>query len=428
MHEELLQYIWQYKYLLSQNLFTTRGEPIKVLLPGQLNNDSGPDFFNARIVLDETLWAGNIEIHIKSSDWKRHNHQHDPAYNNVILHVVLEHDEPIFNTDYQEIPTLELKSILEPNLISRYQFLKESQCEIPCEKLFSMPEPLILENWFERLSIERLEKKMDSVQSLLSQTHQNWEQVFYNLTAKYFGQKTNELPFELIAKQLPLQVLAKNKDSLLQTQALVLGMAGLLNQAFEDDYLKLLRREFKALQNKYRLEPIDKVMWKFGRTRPANFPGIRLLQFAQLIHQSSHLLSTILESKNMEEAINYFYIKSGQLVDIGELHGKDYSKKLQTFNTGHAFVNGMMINVVVPLLFAYGKWDQNESYCQRALHWLNLLKAEDNYILKKWKKLGIKVENAKQSQAIIGLNNYYCKQHQCLRCAFGNTILNRKNE
>ncbi len=428
MHEELLQYIWQYKYLLSQNLFTTKGEPIRVLLPGQLNTDSGPDFFNARILLDQTLWAGNIEIHIKSSDWKKHNHHHDPAYNNVILHVVLEHDEPIFNIYDEVIPTLELKTLLAPNLISRYQFLKESQSEIPCEKIFIRPEPIIEENWFERLSIERLENKYDSIQTLFIQTNKNWDQVFYYLTAKYFGQKTNELPFELIAKQLPLLILARNKESLLQTQALVLGIAGLLNQNFEDDYLRLLKREFRALQNKYRLESIDKVIWKFGRTRPTNFPGIRLLQFAQIVHQSNHLLSTILEAKNMEEAASFFQIQSNQLIDIGALNGKSHTKKLTTFNTGKHFVNLMMINVVVPVLFAYGKWDQNETYCLRALNWLNLLKPEDNYIIKKWGKLGIKAQNAKQTQAIIGLNNYYCKQHNCLKCAFGNTILNRKNE
>ncbi len=216
MNEELLQYIWQYKFLLDQKLVTTSGETIRVIQPGQLNKDSGPDFFNARIYLHETLWAGNIEIHIKSSDWKKHKHQYDDAYDNVILHVVLEHDEPIFNKHNQEIPTLELKTLLPEKILLKYQFLKQSQSEIPCEKLFELPDSFTTENWMERLSLERLENKCNFIYELLAQTNNHWELVFYQMLARYFGQKINELPFELLAKQLPMLVLARNKNNLFQ--------------------------------------------------------------------------------------------------------------------------------------------------------------------------------------------------------------------
>ncbi len=428
MHEELLHYIWQYKYLLNHKLFTTKGEPVQVIMPGQLNRDAGPDFFNARICLNNTLWAGNIEIHLKSSDWKKHKHQHDRAYDNVILHVVLHHDEPIFNRDQQEIPTLELKTLLPPKMMKKYSYLKESQNEIPCESIFRLPEPFITENWFERLSVERLEQKYEHIQKLLLETNNNWEEVFYHLLAKYFGQKTNELPFELLAKQLPFLILNRNKNNLLQTQALVLGIAGMLQPKFEDEYLNTLQKEFNFLKNKYQLKPIEKMVWKYGRTRPANFPGIRLLQFAQIIHQSSNLWSQILKANSLEEVSTLFEIKSMQLIRMGVLNGKSDSRQLSTFQTGPDFVNTILINVVIPLLFAYGKWDQNERCITQSLHWLNQLKPEGNRITKKWEKNGIKPKNAKQSQALIALNNYYCIRHQCLRCAFGMNILNPENE
>lgn len=427
MNEELLQYIWQYKYLLNQKLATTHGENIQVILPGQLNKDSGPDFFNARIHLGETLWAGNIEIHIKSSDWKKHRHQYDRAYDNVILHVVLEYDEPVFNNHNQEIPTLELKNLLPEKLLSKYRFLKHSQSEIPCEKLFVMPEDLIIENWMERLSLERLENKCIFINELLKETNYHWEQVFYRLLARYFGQKINELPFELLAKELPLLILERNKDNLLQTQALVLGISGLLEQAVNDEYLMVIRGEFLALKNKYKLRSIDKSLWKFGKTRPANFPPVRLLQFAQLVHQSSHLFSKLLDSGTLDEAGQLFTVKSNQLINTLALHTKNKAYKLSSFQTGTYFVNLILINVAVPVVFAYGKWNQEEHYCLKALNWLNQLKPEKNHITKRWEKLGIKAPRAKQTQALIALNNYYCKQQQCLRCAFGNHILTKNN-
>lgn len=427
MNEELLQYIWQYKYLLSQKLFTTHGDNIQVILPGQLNIDSGPDFFNARIYLGETLWAGNIEIHIKSSDWKKHKHQYDPAYDNVILHVVLEYDEPVFNNHNQEIPTLELKNLLPEKLLSKYRFLKHSQSEIPCEKLFVMPDDLTLENWMERLSLERLENKCIFINELLKETNHHWEQVFYRLLARYFGQKINELPFELLAKELPLLILERNKDNLLQTQALVLGISGLLEQVVNDEYLMVIRGEFMAMKTKYKLRSIDKCLWKFGKTRPANFPPIRLLQFAQLVHQSSHLFSKLLDSVTIDEAAQLFTVKSNQLINTLALHTKNKAYKLSSFQTGTYFVNLILINVAVPVVFAYGKWNQEEHYCIKALNWLNQLKPENNHITKRWEKLGIKATRAKQTQALIALNNYYCKQQQCLRCAFGNHILTKNN-
>ncbi|MBC7383898.1 MAG: DUF2851 family protein [Bacteroidia bacterium] len=428
MNEELLQYIWRYKYLLNQKLQTTRGEPVQIILPGQLNRDSGPDFFNARLQLGNTIWAGNIEVHIKSSDWKKHKHQLDKAYDNVILHVVLEHDEPVFNRFNEELPTLELKKLLPQNLLTRYQYLKQSQGEIPCEKIFELPDELITGNWFERLSVERLENKCIYIFELLKETNNHWEHVFYRVIARYFGQKINELPFELLAKQLPMNVLARNKHNLLQTQALVLGVSGLLNNQFNDDYLLVLKREYNALQNKYQLTSLDKSVWKFGKTRPANFPTVRLLQFAELVHQSTHLFAKLIDITYLQEAEHLFTIKSEQLVNTAAMHSKKQQIKMTSLQTGKGFVNLLLINVAVPILFAYGKWIQEEQYGNRALKWLNQLKPEENNITTKWRKLGLHAVNAKQTQALIALNNYYCKQKQCLRCAFGNHILNKNNE
>ncbi len=425
MNEDLLQYIWQYKYLLKHKLFTTRDEPLQIIHPGHINRDAGPDFFNARLVVDGTLWAGNIEVHIKSSDWKKHGHQTDPSYDNVILHVVLEHDEPVYNRYNKEIPTLELRHLLPVSLVRKYHQLKQSKNTLPCEKIFEWPEPVITTNWLDRLSVERLEEKCNYVFALLKESNNHWEQVFYQLLARYYGQKINELPFELLARQLPYKVLARNRHQLLQTQALVLGVSGLLQKQFDDDYLRLLRREFKTLQLKYELPVIDKSLWKFARTRPANFPTVRLLQFAQLLHRTDKLFSDLLKAITLTEARALFEVHSDQLICAGAMQGKTKNQKLTGIQTGESFINTLLINVAVPALFSYGRWVQDEALCNRALSWLELLKPEKNSIISLWEKMGFKAAHAKQTQALITLNNYYCRQQQCLRCAFGNHILNK---
>ncbi|MBW7845514.1 MAG: DUF2851 family protein, partial [Bacteroidia bacterium] len=303
MKEELLHYIWQSKTLLHKTLTTTDGKKIEVIKTGTHNNDSGPDFFNARIVLDGTIWAGNIEMHINSSDWIKHKHQNDKAYNNVILHVV-------FNNDLElNIPTLELKNILKPELIQTYQSLLNSKQKIPCQTQLRLPEEFIINQFIQRLAIERLEEKCITLEKQLQLYKNSWEKLLYVTMAKYFGMQVNAEPFYLLANYIPDKLFAKHKHNEAQIDSLIFGVSGFLPVISEDNYTKLLNQEFKFLQSKYHLPKIDKSTWKFSKTRPANFPTVRLAQFSSLVFHSVHLFSKLMDAKTIKDVNTMLAVK-----------------------------------------------------------------------------------------------------------------------
>jgi len=426
MKEELLHFIWQSRTLMKHALRTMQGDPLEILHPGMLNTDAGPDFFNAKLKIGDTLWAGNVEIHLKSSDWKNHHHQTDKKYNNVILHVVYHHDTDIFYDTGIVIPSLELRTLIPPLMLRKYRQLQLHQRTIACEKIFTLPPALLLANWMERLLVERLQQKCAYLDSLLVQNNNHWEEAFYHLTARNFGMKTNAQAFEWLAGQLPIAVLARHKNSLTQIEALIFGTAGFLQDESGNGYISLMRREFDFLRKKYSLRPLDKSIWKFARTRPANFPTVRLAQFSSFIYQSSHMFSKVLEAKTLKDMMCLYQAEVNKKLDPFAFI--PHPTKALGSELGDGAVELLLINTVLPVLFLYGKRNHQEELSERAMRFYEELNAEDNSITRFWISLGINVKSAFESQALIQLKNDYCDNLKCLRCIIGNEILLNQNE
>jgi hypothetical protein len=421
MKEDFLHHLWKFKLFNHHNLKTTDGEPVKVIQTGQHNTDAGPDFFNARVKIGNTLWVGNVEIHLKSSDWKKHSHHLDGAYKNVILHVVHEHDEAIKSVNGDEICTLELKERFNPKLYQNYRELLESRQWIPCEKRIKSVDKITIDSWLERLLIERFERKTDNILQSLRINKNNWEETFYHQLAKNFGFQLNALPFEMLAKSIPLSHLGKHKNNLFQIEALLFGQAGLLNKKFKDDYPNELKKEYEFLRRKFSMKEVDGSQWKFLRLRPPNFPTIRIAQFAQLVHRSSHLFSKILETAKIDDLKSHFEISVSDYWLIHYVFDKASSRREKHLGENAMLI--ILINTVVPFLFAYGKQRQSEVHEERALSFLEKLSAEKNSIIHHWESLGIFSKNANHTQSLLQLKNEYCSQKKCLNCAIGNKII-----
>lgn len=421
MTEDLLVYLWQYK-LIKPNISTTNGDEISIISPGTLNLDSGPDFFNALIEIGETKWAGNVEIHVNSSDWYKHNHHNNPAYDNIILHVVFKNDQPIRRKNLELIPTIELKDNFNHKLLNKYQSFITSKNSIPCSSSLSTIKHFDKLAWFECLMIERLEKKSNEIFALLETSNNNFSQIFYQLLARGMGYTANADAMELLASSLPLNTIAKHKDSLMQIEALLFGQAGLLPDNHHDKYTSELYNEYSFLKSKYQLTPINNNSWRFMRMRPVSFPTIRISQFANIIFNSSGLLHKIISAKKLQYVIS---LLSASASDYWNNHyqfekiapGK--SKKL-----GLSTINIIMINTIIPFIFVYGKIKNDNNLQDKALDWLSQLPPELNSIIRQFSKAGIKAENAMQTQALIQLKNNYCARKQCLNCRFGHLLLN----
>ncbi len=421
MTEVFLHHLWKLKIFNSGKLKTVDGEPLVILKTGQHNNDAGPDFFNAQIKIGETHWAGNVEIHLKSSDWKNHLHEQDSAYDTVILHVVYEHDSDIKRNDGSLIPTLVLKNKFDPRLWKNYQEFLQSKQWIPCQHRVSTVDQFTMNNWLDRLLTERLEKKTATILSSLQWNNNNWEETFYQHLAKNFGFRLNALPFEMLAKSLPMACLARHKDHISQLEAMLFGQAGMLEKKFKDEYPNALQKEYLFLKNKFKLKPIPSNQWKFLRLRPVNFPTIRIAQFAQLIHRSSHLFSKILACENFGELKTCFDISTSAYWKTHFVFDKPSG--LQSGHLGDSAVQNVAINTVVPFLFTYGKSRHSEMHQQRALKFLEEIPSEKNSILSGWNNLGIKSNSAYRSQALLQLKNEYCLERKCLNCSIGNYLL-----
>ncbi|MBL7782294.1 MAG: DUF2851 family protein [Saprospiraceae bacterium] len=421
MRESFLHFLWRWRRFHLHALCTTQGQPLEILHPGEWNTHAGPDFFNARIRLGDTLWAGNVEIHLRSSDWMLHGHQRDPAYDNVVLHVVLEEDLPAMHTSGERIPCLELKERIPANILDTYQRLEQERAWIPCESFFAQTPDIVRLNWLDRLLVERLEQKTEAIATLLEATGNHWEEAFYRLLARNFGLKVNAQPFEMLAASLPLSVLAKHRSNAFQIEALLFGQAGLLAADFQEEYPAALAKEYRFLQHKYQLAPIESKQWKFLRLRPANFPSIRLAQFSALLHRSAPLLSQILEVSSLRQIEHLFSVEPGEYWLTHFQLDKPSAKRSKT--PGRDFIHLLTINTIVPFLFHYGRQKHTERYEKRAMHLLESLPAESNAVLDGWRTLGIEARHAYQSQALLHLKTRYCDAQRCLECAVGNAIL-----
>jgi len=417
MTERLLQFIWQFQYFNTNELTTDSGEEVHVLFPGQYNTNQGPDFSDAKIRIGQTTWAGSIELHLKTSDWNKHNHQHDTNYTNVILHVVWE-DDGYAN----EVPVLELKSRIPKLLLQRYGELMNSTSFIPCEKSILTVRAITWKSWKDRLLVERMSRKARMVETYLEQNNYHWEETFWWLLARNFGIKVNADAFEAIARSIPVKVLAKHKTQVHQVEALLLGQAGLLDKIFLEDYPKLLKREYKFLNKKYKLRSIHQPI-HFLRMRPGNFPTIRLAQLAMLITGSTHLFSTIKEVELVKEVCEWFDVTAN---DYWHYHYQfDETSAFKKKRLGAAMIDNIIINTVVPVLFAYGNYHDENKYKEKALKWLEETGAESNSITKGFQQLKIENKNAYDSQALIELKNEYCDKKRCLDCSVGNYLLKK---
>ena len=423
MTEEFLQFIWKHKLFDDQNLFSISGDKIEVVNVGKQNKDAGPDFFDARVKVNDVMWAGNVEVHIKSSFWYQHNHQQDSAYNNVILHVVYEGDADVYINETRKLPCLILK--FDSSLLQNYNQLMHSNQWIPCFGEISSVEKFFVRNWLDRMILERLERKSADVKKMLELNKNSWEETFYQVIARYFGMKVNADPFQQLAQVLPLKVLARQKNSLLQLEALLFGQAGMLNDSVDDTYYKNLRQEYLFLANKYELKPLPSHRWKWLRLRPGNFPTIRIAQLAALIHKSSSLFSKILDCVTYKDVQQLFEI---QISDYWKSHYRfGVESKFQSKKLGKMTIDSIIINSVVPILFCYGEINGNEVIKEKALRFLEDIPEEKNSVIDKWKECGVEVNSSWHSQALLQLKLNYCDEFKCLQCEFGNRIIRMKN-
>ena len=437
MKEEFLYYLWENR-LIDKDLKTTEGESVDIVETGYRNTDSGPDFLEARIRIGDKLWAGHVEIHVKSSDWNRHGHQVDKAYKNVILHVVYEND-----TKINGIPTLELKGHFDETLFTNYQRFISTKSWIPCEKSIAQVPVFTRLSWFDRMAVERMESKSETVNKILNDNQFDWEDALYKLLMHYLGQKVNNETFGYLSNILPFKTLLKHADNLLQLEAMLMGCAGFLEDEFTEAYPLLLKREYSVMKAKFNLLTMPAERWKFMRMRPSSFPTLRLAQMAQLIHRNGCLFSKIREAKSSDEVKTLFDVKASEYWETHYRFGVgpsyhssrnddvrlpqcDSPTKPKPKHLGDTTADVLMINAVVPLLFCYGKLHKDESVCETALQFLEDTEAEDNAIIRHFASCGITADNAMHSQALLQLYTSYCRRKRCLDCRMGHVLMNRR--
>lgn len=421
MQEDFLHYIWKHKAFASSQLKTTKGDVIAITNLGQHNHNAGPDFFNAQLSIASQLWAGNVEIHIKSSDWYVHNHETDKAYDNVILHVVWEHDTEIFRKDNSEIPTLELKHYVNKSLINNYQNLIQSKSWINCETHFPEVDDFLLNNWLERLYIERLERKSETIHHLLKASNNDWEAVLFKMMLKNFGLKVNGDPFLSLADSFDFSVLRKLQNNVLDLEALLFGQSGLLaDDDIEDGYYLDLKNRYGFLKQKFELDNTSVLPLQFFRLRPPNFPTIRLSQFANLYTLEQNLFSKIMQLNTRDEFYKFFNkgVTQFWMTHYTFAKSSKISKKMMT----KSFIDLLIINTLIPLKFSYAK-AQGKSVEDDLFQLIRDINMESNSIVSKFLDLKPMAKNALSSQALLELKQNYCDKNKCLQCAVGNSLI-----
>lgn len=416
MTERLLQFIWQYQYFSSKEIVTEEGEYLQIIHPGSLNKNQGPDFLDAKIKINDITWAGSIEVHIKSAHWKTHKHSQDKNYQNVILHVVW-HNDTRLNHPFS---TLELQDKVPKLLLHKYGEMMQPVSFIPCEKQIGRIDKLTWQSWKERLLIERLEQRTGMIFDYLQKSNTNWEETCWWLIARNFGVNLNSMAFEKIAQSVPLHILARHKTQIHQVEGMLFGQAGLLDREFEESYPKMLQKEYLFLKKKYKLKKVEASLI-FLRMRPSNFPTVRLAQLAMLVHKSQHLFSKIKESGDIKSLKQLLQVTANDY-----WHYHYVFDEISTFKRkkpGEQMINNILINTIVPLVFAYGHYHSEPDHKEKALHWLDVVAGEKNNITKGFTELQVQPRSAFDSQALIQLKNEYCNSKRCLDCSIGNKLL-----
>ena len=422
MNEAYLQYLWKHKRLPFKDIKTVSGKQIEILDFGFLNSDAGPDFFNAKVSIAGQIWAGNVEIHMNASDWRKHNHQSDKAYDNVILHVVFNYDEDVKTASARTLETLELKPFIDKEHFTSYENLLKSKAWIPCATEFLKVDDIVKRQMLEKCLVQRLERKIQPIQRDLERQNNHWEEVFYQYFLSAFGMKVNAEVFKSLAQQTPLNIIQKIGGNALQIEALLLGQSGLLPAKSDENYVQQLIQEYIFLKAKFNLVPLSANQFKFSQLRPANFPTLRLAQLAQLFAKKNTLLAYFLS----EDHKTFHTLFDINVAEFWEHHYtfKNASKQ-RSKHIGKMLQHSILINVTTPFLFVYGRIQNKPELEDKALKMLNELPPEHNNIVKKWEKLGVKPESAADTQALLELKNEYCSAKKCLNCSIGVKLLNK---
>lgn len=419
--EQLLHYVWKHKLFPLKPLLTAEGESIEIIDPGQANYNAGPDFFNAKIKIGGVVWVGNIEIHQQSSEWERHGHHLDSNYDSVILHVASEIDASVRRSDGETIPQLELHC---PGYLSdNYRQLIEADRYPACYRLIPALPKLLLHSWLSRLQTERFEQKTDKIMQLLGRHRKDWEHVFFIILARNFGFGTNSDAFELWAETIPLQAVNKHRDSLFQIEAFFFGQAGLLQEVPADEYTDRLMKEYTYLSHKFGLKPSANSRWKLLRMRPDNFPHVRIAQLASFYYRSQGLLSALMEAQSLKSLRDILRCGTSEYWLTHYVFGEASPPHPKTLS--NQTIDLLVINTVIPFLYAYGKYKTDNILIQRANGLLEEMRPENNFIVRIWKECGLEAAHAGDSQALIQLKKNYCDIKKCLYCRIGYEYLKK---
>ncbi len=427
MKEEFIAYLWKHRLIRGRPLLSFSGERIDIVSPGQENRHAGPDFLAAKIRIGNTLWAGNVEIHVSSSAWFTHGHDQDDAYNNVILHVVYLVDKIVTNKQGDPIHHLEVKTYIDPCLHNNYHSLEETRSWIPCEKQVHHIGPLQYKSWLNRLLICRLERKTNEIVQLLQYFNNHWEHFFLFMLCRYLGGKANTAAFGLLMQRLPFSLLARNHDRLFVLEALLFGQSGLLEKQFTEIYPRSLKQEYHYLRKKYPLSPpLNSSIWKYAKMRPASFPDVRIAQLALIVHlNNAKLFRKLMETKNTQEVINLLSVNlSGYWLTHYRLNLESAGK---VKSLGRETIHTIIINALLPVLFVYGKQHNIPGITENVIDRFTSMPPENNRIIRKWCTITTPPDCSAESQGLLELYNDYCKPKKCLQCAWGHAILRRTN-
>lgn len=421
--EKLMQYVWKHRLWRSEDMVTNTGKKVRVVDPGLLNTDAGPDFFNAKIEIDGHMWVGNVEMHYRATDWKRHHHDSDKAYDSVILHVVAKDDAPVRRTNGELIPQLVLE--VSPQFNADYASLVGATIEVPCATKIKQVPHLTIVEWVEGLAFERLHGKVERIHQLLDSFNGSWEDVCYVTLARNFGFGINNDAFERLARRTPLRLLGKHSDSVLQIEALLFGQAGMLDaqKPGMDSYYNQLCTEYAFLSNKFQLTPMEKESWKLFRIRPQNFPYRRIAMLAQFIEGGFRMMNRILEAEGEKEMRALFEVELSGYWTKHYTFGKPNERATATLSRNSTDI--ILINTVAPLLYAYGELTGNYEMTDKAIKLLEDLRAESNSIVSHFVAYGIDCPDALTSQALVQLKREYCDARKCIYCKIGHHLLSK---
>ena len=424
MKEAFLHHLWKFKLFDLTHLVTVTGDSVRIVHSGNYLALAGPDFFNAQVVIGTQKWAGNVEIHLKSSDWYLHHHERDAAYDSVILHVVWEHDAAIFRKDNSEIPVLELKKYVSSETLARYEALMLPKSWIFCENQLANLDSFVLKNWQERLFFERLERKSKAIEELLVLTNQDWEAVLFCMLAKNFGLNINGDSFLQIALSIPFSVIRKESYAIEHIESLLFGQSGLLLEVKEDVYFKQLQSNFEYQRHKYQIEKAQVNPLQFFKHRPDNFPTLRLSQLANLYHKQPYLFSSLMALTSIKDIYDLFFISVSNYWETHYQFDKVSPKKKKMLSK--SFIDLLIINTLIPLRFLYAR-SQGKEVSEELISLLNQVAPEKNAIMDKFKSFSVAVSDAFESQALLELKNEYCNKFKCMECAIGISVL-KSNE